>query len=62
MKNFSDFAREDMYNKNMGILENFENAWDDFEFESKPIIETNNLGEKIQGTQELSLDEEVIDN
>ena len=33
----------------MGILDNFENAWDDFEFESKPIIETNNLGEKIQG-------------
>jgi hypothetical protein len=47
----------------MGILDNFESAWDDqFQFESKPIIETNNLGEKIQGTQELSLDEEVIDN
>ena len=50
------------YNKIMGILDNFENAWDDFEFESKPLIETNNLGEKIQGTEELSLDEEVIDN
>ena len=49
----------------MGILDNLENAWDDFLFESKPIIETNNLGEPIvknQGTQELSLDEEVIDN
>jgi hypothetical protein len=29
----------------MGILENLENAWDDdFEFESKPIPETDNLG------------------
>ena len=47
----------------MGILDNLENAWDEnFEFESKPLIEINNLGEKIQGTQELSLDEEVIDN
>lgn len=48
----------------MGILENFENAWDvEFQYESKPIIETNNLGEPIiQGTEELSLDEEVIDN
>jgi hypothetical protein len=47
----------------MGILDNFESAWDqEFHFESNPIIETNNLGEKIQGTQELTLDEEVIEN
>jgi hypothetical protein len=49
----------------MGILDNFENSWDDFEFESKPLIEKNNLGEPIiQGIQqlELTLDEEVIDN
>ena len=32
----------------MGILDNFENAWDiDFEFESKPIVETNNMVEPI---------------
>ena len=43
----------------MGILENFENAWDiDLQFESKPIIETNNLGEKIQGIDQLTLDED----
>jgi hypothetical protein len=47
----------------MGILDNFESAWDDqFQFESNPIIETNNLGEKLQGTDQLTLDEEVIDN
>ena len=47
----------------MGILDNFESAWDDqFQFESKPIIETNNLGEKLQGIDQLTLDEEVIDN
>jgi hypothetical protein len=50
----------------MGILDNFESAWDkEFQFESKPLIEKNNLGEPIiQGIQqlELSLDEEVIDN
>jgi hypothetical protein len=49
----------------MGILDNLENSWDDFLFESNPIIETNNMGEPVvknQGTQELSLDEEVIDN
>ena len=29
----------------MGILDNLENAWDDdFEFESKPIIETDAIG------------------
>jgi hypothetical protein len=29
----------------MGILDNFENAWDDnFEFESKPIPETDSMG------------------
>ena len=32
----------------MRILDNLENAWDeDFHFESKPLIETNNLGEAI---------------
>ena len=42
----------------MGILDNFESAWDDqFQFESKPIIETNNLGEKLQGIDKLTLDE-----
>jgi hypothetical protein len=46
----------------MGTLDNFENSWDDFQFESKPLIETNNLGEKIQGIDQLTLDEEVIDN
>jgi hypothetical protein len=46
------------YNKIMGILDNFENSWDDFEFESKPLIETNNLGEKIQGIDQLTLDED----
>jgi hypothetical protein len=31
---------------NMGILDNLEGAWDeDFEFESKPIVETNSMGE-----------------
>jgi len=30
----------------MGILENFENAWDvDFQYESTPIKKTNNAGE-----------------
>ncbi len=42
----------------MGILDNLENSWDDFEFESKPLIETNNLGEKIQGIDQLTLDED----
>jgi hypothetical protein len=43
----------------MGILDNFESAWDEeFQFESKPLIETNNLGEKIQGTDQLTLDED----
>lgn len=29
----------------MGILDNFENAWDDsFEFESKPMAETDAMG------------------
>jgi hypothetical protein len=32
----------------MGMLENLEGAWDeDFQFESKPMVETNSLGEKI---------------
>jgi hypothetical protein len=48
----------------MGILDNFESAWDqEFQFESKPLIEKNNLGDPIiQGTDELTLDEEVIEN
>ena len=50
----------------MGILDNLESAWDEeFQFESKPLSETNNLGEKIQGKEEsdeFCLDEEVIDN
>jgi hypothetical protein len=30
----------------MGILDNIENAWDkDFQWESKPIVETNSMGE-----------------
>jgi hypothetical protein len=46
----------------MGILDNLEAAWDDqFQFESNPIIQTNNLGEKVHGIDELTLDEEVID-
>lgn len=29
----------------MGILDNLENSWDDdFQFESKPILETDNIG------------------
>jgi len=29
----------------MGILDNFENAWDvDFQFESKPMPSTDNMG------------------
>ena len=29
----------------MGILDNFENAWDDnFDFESKPIVEKDSMG------------------
>ena len=32
----------------MGILDNLENAWDeDFQFEFKPLLETNNLGEPV---------------
>jgi hypothetical protein len=49
----------------MGILDNLESAWDDFLFESNPIIETNNMGEPIvknQGIDQLTLDEEVINN
>jgi hypothetical protein len=34
-----------VYNGQMGILDNFENAWDqEFQFESNPISETDNLG------------------
>jgi hypothetical protein len=48
----------------MGILDNFESAWDyQLQFESKPLIEKNNLGDPIvQGIYQLTLDEEVIDN
>ena len=36
------------YNKPMGILDNFESAWDEeFHFESKPIIDKNAMGEPI---------------
>lgn len=43
MKNFSDLPG---YNKIMGILENFENAWDvDFQNESAPMKITNHIGE-----------------
>jgi hypothetical protein len=39
--NFSDLG----YNRKMGILDNFENAWDiDLETESSPIRETDNMG------------------
>ena len=38
---FSDLG----YNEFMGILDNFENAWDDdFLFESKPLLETDAMG------------------
>jgi hypothetical protein len=40
-KIFSDLR----YNEYMGILDNFENAWDgEFQFESKPIPVTDNMG------------------
>jgi hypothetical protein len=33
----------------MGILDNLENAWDDeFQFESNPIIETDNIGRSTE--------------
>lgn len=32
----------------MGILDNLENAWDpEFQFESKPILDTDNMGREI---------------
>jgi hypothetical protein len=35
----------------MGILDNFENAWDaDFLFESKPMPITDNMGRTIEDT------------
>ena len=44
----------------MGILENFENAWDpEFQYEHTPIVPTNNMGEPI--IIEQGLDEEVLD-
>jgi hypothetical protein len=44
----------------MGILDNFENAWDPgFQYESTPIVATNNMGEPI--LIEQGLDEEVLD-
>jgi hypothetical protein len=43
----------------MGILENFENAWDEnFQWESTPIVQTNNMGEPMPIEQ--GLDEEVL--
>lgn len=34
-----------VYNGQMGILDNFENAWDpELQFESNPLPETDNLG------------------
>jgi hypothetical protein len=45
-----------VYNRHMGILENFENAWDiDFQFESKPIIEKDNLGQPVIKSDEVNL-------
>ena len=42
-----------MYNRQMGILDNLENAWDEeFSFESKPIKETDNMGREIFGDTE----------
>jgi len=39
----------------MGILENFENAWDvDFQYESAPIKPTNNAGEPYMATNLIS--------
>ncbi len=59
MKFYSDFQilpGQIRYNKSMGILENFENAWDiDFQFESKPIIEKDNLGQPVIKSDEVSL-------
>ena len=44
------------YNKDMGILDNFENAWDiDFQFESNPIVETNNIGDPVITSDEVNL-------
>jgi hypothetical protein len=44
----------------MGILDNFENAWDpEFQYEHTPIVQTNNMGEPI--IIEQGLDEEVLD-
>jgi hypothetical protein len=43
LQNFSDWGIID----NMVILDNLEGAWDeDFEFESKPMLETNSMGEQ----------------
>jgi hypothetical protein len=58
MKFYSDFQiwRGMVYNRHMGILENFENAWDvDFQFESNPIIETNNMGDPVITSDEVDL-------
>jgi hypothetical protein len=44
MKIFSDF-RGIGYNVSMGILDNFENAWDpELQFESNPIPKTDSMG------------------
>ena len=59
IKFYSDFQilpGQIRYNKSMGILDNFENAWDvDFQFESKPIIETNNMGQPVIKSDEVNL-------
>ena len=57
-----------LYNRQMGILDNFENAWDvDFqeepkapEFESSPIRTTDNMGRTTWATQLFK--EEVCNN
>lgn len=53
MKKYSDLAG---YNKYMGILDNLENAWDaDFQWESKPMPNKDNMGRN-----KLELDEEFV--
>ena len=58
IKFYSDFQiwRGIVYNRDMGILENFENAWDvDFQFESNPIVEINNMGDPVITSDEVNL-------
>jgi hypothetical protein len=43
----NNFSDSDIINI-MGILDNLEGAWDeDFQFESKPIVETDDMGREI---------------